>query len=83
MLYFVLCDPIERLPTVLFSPLHAFFFVAGVGHPTSQSSGADGENSHQEQEIAQTLRQHRQQKTDRPVCQSEQRACVSKQQHWR
>lgn len=51
--------------------------IAGVRRPPAQSSGADGQNPHQEQEIAQTLQQRRHQKADGPTCQSEQRAGVT------
>lgn len=52
-------------------------FAAGVRRPPAQPSGADGQNPHQEQEIPQTLKQHRHQETDGPTCQSEQRSSVS------
>lgn len=43
--------------------LHCLF-AAGTGRPPAQSSGADGQNPHQEQEISQTLQQHRYQETN-------------------
>lgn len=49
---------------------------AGVGRTAAQSSGADGQNSHQEQEISQSLRRRRQE-ADRAAGQSGPRAPVA------